>query len=294
MAFQQLHDPGLLFVMAMLNKDQSLDAARDAIVKALDDIVKSPPSPEEIENARTQLLRGLQNSLSDPQAIATGALTAAISQGDWRLMFLRHDRLSDVSVADVVRVAKAYLKPSNRTVGYYTPDLNPDRTVVQPVVDLARTLNNYQSAMTTTRAESFDPTIANISSRIARSRLANGMRIAVLSKKTANNMVTATINLRFGDATTLANQRTSALFAANLIMQGTKTHTRQQLQDEFRKLNAQVTVALGIGGGQRGAPSAGQSLTNNVTASTYGAGRKFSGCCPSGGRNSQGTGLCAG
>ena len=30
------------------------------------------------------------------------------------------------------------------------------------------------------------------------------MKVAVLSKKTANNIVTATIDLRFGDQTTLA------------------------------------------------------------------------------------------
>ena len=277
MGFAQWHDPGLLQVAATLNKDQSLDAARDALFQALDDVVKTPPSAEEVESARTQLLRGLENSLSDPQAIATGALTAAISQGDWRLMFLRHDRLSDVSAADVVRVANAYLKPSNRTVGYYIPDMNPDRTVVPSVVDLAGTLDNYRNTVTVARADAFDPTIANINSRIARSRLANGMRITVLSKTTANNMVTATISLRFGDETTLANQITAARFAANLLMQGTKTHTRQQLQEEFRKLNAQVSVDLGaIAGGQRGAIAAAQPPpVNNVTASITAPAQSF-------------------
>ena len=33
-----------------------------------------------------------------------------------------------------------------------------------------------------------------------RSKLPNGMKVAVLSKKTANNIVTGTIELRFGDA----------------------------------------------------------------------------------------------
>ena len=72
MGFRQLHDPGLMQVSATLIKDQSLDAARDAILKALDDVVKNPPAAEEVERVRTQLLRGLENSLSDPQAIATG------------------------------------------------------------------------------------------------------------------------------------------------------------------------------------------------------------------------------
>jgi zinc protease len=277
MALAPFHDPGLLQVRAVLNKDQSLDAARDAILKALDDIVKNPPSPPEVESARTQLRRELENNLSDPQAIATGALTAAIAQGDWRLMFLRHDRLADVSAADVVRVAKAYLKPSNRTVGYFIPDTNPDRTVVPPVVDLASTLDNYKNSVTVARAESFDPTIDNIDSRIGRTQLANGMRIAVLSKTTANNMVTAMINLRFGDETSLTDQTTAARFAANLLMQGTKTLTRQQIQDEFRKLNAQVNVGIGaLPAGQRGAIAAAQlPPVNNVTASITAPAQNF-------------------
>src|SRR5262245_10419962 len=207
MGFRQLHDPGLIQVSATLNKDQSLDAARDAIFKALEEVVKNPPTAAEVERVRSQLLRGLENNLSDPQSIATGALNAAISQGDWRLMFLQHDLLSDVSPADVVRVAKSYLKPSNRTVGYFIPDMDPDRTVVPASPDLAKTLTNYKSNVNVARAETFDPTIQNIDGRIVRSRLANGMRVAVLSKKTANKIVTATIDMRFGDTESLGNQR---------------------------------------------------------------------------------------
>src|SRR5207249_2220848 len=92
------------------------------------------------------------------------------------------------------------------------------------------------------------------------------------SKKTANNMVTATIELRFGDQTSLANQRQAASFAGSLLMQGTKSHTRQQLQEEFRKLNAQVNVTggggAGGGGGQRGGGGGGGGggAMSNATA----------------------------
>jgi zinc protease len=245
MGFRQLHDPGLIQISAALNKDQSLDAARDVVYKVLEDVVRNPPTKEEVDRVRTSLLRGLQNSLSDPQAIATGALNTAISQGDWRLMFLEHDLLSDVSSADVVRVAKEYLKPSNRTVGYFIPDPNPDRTVVPDSPPLAKTFANYTSNVTIAKGENFDPTIDNIQSRVAQSRLNNGMRVVVLSKKSPNNMVTASIELRFGDQTSLINQRQASTFAASLAMYGTKTHTRTQLQDEFRKLNARVSIANG-------------------------------------------------
>jgi zinc protease len=249
MRFQGLHDPGLVEVSATLTKDQSPDAVRDAIFKALQDVIDNPPSAADVDRVRTQLLRGLENSLSNPQSIATGALNSAISQGDWRLMFLQHDRLKDVQPSDVVRTAKAYFKPSNRTVGYYIPDMNPDRTVVPPTPDLDATLRNYKSTVTIVHAETFDPTVANIESRVVRSKLANGMKVTVLPKKTENNIVTASIELRFGDAATLAGQREAAAFAGSLLMSGTRSHTRSQLQDEFRKLNAQVTASGGGGGG---------------------------------------------
>jgi len=252
MNFQLQHDPGLVIVSASLNQDQSLDSVRDAIYKALDDVVKNPPTREEVDRITSQLARGLENSLSNPQSIATGALNSAIAQGDWRLMFLQHDRLQDIVPTDVVRAAQTYFKPSNRTVGYYIPDLAPDRTVIASTPDLAETFKNYTSKVSVVRGESFDPTIANIDSRIVRSKLSNGMKVAVLSKKTANNIVSAAIDLRFGDATTLAGQREAASFAGALLMSGTKSHSRADIQEELRKLNAQVTVSGGGGGGGGG------------------------------------------
>lgn len=258
MGFQMQHDPGLIQVSATLTNDQSLDAARDAIFKALEDIVKNPPTQADVDRVRTQLLRGLENSLANPQQIATGALNSSIAQGDWRLMFLQHDRLKDIQPADVVRVAKAYLKPSNRTVGYYIPDMAPERTVVPPTPTFSSILSGYVSTVKVEHGESFDPTIANIESRLVRSKLANGMKLAILPKKSANNMVTGTIELRFGDQTSLAGQREAASFAGSMLMNGTKTKTRQQLQDEMRKLQAQINVSGGGGGGGGGGRGGGR------------------------------------
>jgi zinc protease len=272
MGFQQQHDPGLVQISATLTQDQSLDAARDAIYKALDDVVKNPPTREEVERVTSQLARGLENSLSNSQSIATGALNSAIAQGDWRLMFLQHDRLQDINPSDLVRAAQTYFKPSNRTVGYYKPDPAPDRTVVPPAPDLEATLRNYTSKVAVVRGESFEPTIANIDSRVVRSRLPNGMKVAVLSKKTANNIVLGTIELRFGDQTTLVGQREAASLAGGLLMAGTKSRTRQQIQEALRKLNAQVNVsggggaAGGRGGGGRGGGGGMSSATASISA----------------------------
>jgi zinc protease len=259
-----LHDPGLIVLTAALNKDQSLDEARKTLIQTIEAVATDPPTREEVERVRTGLLRNLEDNLSDPQSIATGALNTAISQGDWRLMFLQHDRLKDVQPADLVRVAKAYFKASNRTVGYYIPDAAPDRTVVPETPDLEALLKDYKSSVVISRGESFDPTPANIESRLARSKLPNGMKLVVLPKKTANDMVAAVIELRFGGEATLAGKSGAAQFAGSLINTGTTSKNRQQLADEMQKLNARIVVSGGggggfggRGGGGRGAPTGG-------------------------------------
>ncbi len=243
------------------------------MIQTIEAVATDPPTREEVERVRTGLLRNLEDNLSDPQSIATGALNTAISQGDWRLMFLQHDRLKDVQPADLVRVAKTYFKASNRTVGYYIPDAAPDRTVVPETPDLVALLKDYKSSVVISRGESFDPTPANIESRLARSKLPNGMKLVVLQKKTANDMVTAVIDLRFGDGATLAGRNAAAQFAGSLINSGTRSKTRQQLADEMQKLNARIVVSGGGGfggrGGGRGAPTGGGgvfSASANISA----------------------------
>jgi zinc protease len=257
MSVSMLHDPGLITLSAGLNKDQSLDEVRKVLIETLEGVLQNPPTKEEIERVTTNLLRNLEDSLSDPQSIATGALNTAISQGDWRLMFLQHDRMKDVSAADVVRVAKAYLKASNRTVGYYRPDPAPERTVVPDAPNLTELLKDYKSTVTVAQGESFDPSPANIEQRVVRSKLANGMKIVALPKKTDGNLVTGTVELRFGDAQTLAGRNAVAMVAGSLLSAGTRSKTREQLADEMRKLNARISVsggggAAGAGGGGRG------------------------------------------
>ncbi len=272
MSADRLHDPGLIVLSANLNKDQSLDAAKKALIDVLAEIAKTPPNKEEVERVRIGLLRQLERSLADSQTLAMGPLNAAISQGDWRLMFLEHDRLEDVSPADVQRVAQAYFKASNRTVGYYIPDVAPDRTVVPATPDLETLLANYKSNVSVSHGESFDPTPANIESRVVRAKLGNGMRLVFLPKQTAGERFTANLELRFGDENSLKGQNAAAEFAGVLIMRsGTKTHTRDQLQEELRKLDANVIISGGggSGGGGRGGFGPGGNIYSanaNVTA----------------------------
>jgi zinc protease len=248
MRFGQQHDPGLLEVSAGLSKDQSIDEARKIINETLKGIVSEPPTKDEVERVKNRLLQGMEQQWTDAQQIGLG-LSTPIAQGDWRLRFLDYDRIKQVTPEDLVRVAKAYIKESNLTVGVYIADPAPDRTAVPETPDLNKVFANYKSSIAISRAEEFDPTPANIEKRLVRSKLANGMKVAVLPKKMAGGTITAAIELHFGDAKTLSGQNAAAQFAGGLLMSGTKNRTRQQIQDEMEKLNARINVSGGGGGG---------------------------------------------
>ena len=106
--------------------------------------------------------------------------------------------------------------------------------------------------MNITRGESFDPAPANIEARVTRSALANGMKVVMLKKQTANNMVSASIELSFGDSQSLDGRNAAAGLASSLLLRGTKSKTRQQIQQEMDKLDARINVGGGGGGGRGG------------------------------------------
>ena len=249
MGFRPLHDPGLVTLSASLSKDQSPDEVRKIMIDTLAGVISEAPTKDEVDRVKTRLARALERNLSDPQSLATGAMNESIAEGDWRLMFLQHDWIEKVTPEDVVRVAKTYFKASNRTIGYYVADASPDRTVVPATLDLDATLSSYRSSINVAHGEAFDPTPANIEARTQRSKLVNGMKVVVLPKKTEGDRVSATIDLRFGNTDTLKGKNEAAQLAGSLLGRGTKTHTRQQLQDLMRQLDAQIAATGGGGGG---------------------------------------------
>jgi len=224
------------------------EEVRKIIGETLKGIVSEPPTKEEVDRVKTRLTRNMEQQLTDAQQVAMG-MTTPVSQGDWRLMFLQHDRIQQVTPEDLVRVTKAYIKDSNLTVGVFIPDPAPDRATVPNAPTLSSFLTNYKSSITVSRAEEFDPTPANIEKRVVRSKLANGMKVAMLPKKMAGGTVSVAIELHFGDAKTLSGHNAAAQLAGSLLMSGTKTRNRQQIQDEMEKLNARIQVSGGGGGG---------------------------------------------
>ncbi|HVH29205.1 MAG TPA: pitrilysin family protein [Vicinamibacterales bacterium] len=238
----QLHDPGYALFGAEVRQESSLDAARDALLQAVDDIGRNPPTSEELERARAALLKQIDLDLNSSNRIGL-QLTEWIGMGDWRLLFLHRDRLRSATGADVQRAAARYFKPSNRTVGLFLPTAKPDRSEIAAVPDVASVLKGYKGDPAIATGEAFDPAPANIDARTVRSTLPGGLRLTLLEKRTRGRTVVADLTLRFGDEKSLMNRRVAGDLAADMLMRGTLKRTRQQIQDELDRLKARVRVS---------------------------------------------------
>jgi zinc protease len=238
-----LHDPGYVYFGAALDKSASLDKARDALIQAVESLRKDKITAEEVERARTALLNDFEKS-----QLETGAFVRALSEfaaiGDWRLFFLYRDRLRKVSLEDVQRAAERYLKPANRVLGVFVPTEQPDRAEIPAATGLDEALAAYRGDDSKSLAlgEAFDPSPANIESRVVRRQLANGINAALLSKKTRGGRVVVNLALHWGDEKSLFNREVACDFAGSMLIRGSKQHTRAQLKDAFEKLNATVSV----------------------------------------------------
>ncbi len=236
----QWHDPTLAVFGAEVRQGDSLETARDTLLATIEGITATPPTKDEVERARSQLLKNIELALNNSDQIGV-TLSEFIGAGDWRLYFLHRDRLRKVTPEEVTATAARYFKPSNRTLGMFIPTAKPDRAEIPATPDLAAALKDYKGDATVAEGEAFDPSPANIEARTARSTV-EGLKLALLQKKTRGGKVVAQMTLRYGDEKSLMNRVTAAQLAGAMLMRGTAKHTRQQIQDELDRLKARASV----------------------------------------------------
>ena len=237
-----LREPGVLMAWADVRKEQSIDSARTAMLRVLDDARTSTFSTEDVERARNELVSGIEQVLDNSENVGF-ALTEYEASGDWRLLHITRDRLKAVTAADVQRVAAAYLKPDNRTTVAYLPTEKPDRVEIPAAPDVQTLVRGYTGTQKVAEGEAFDATPANIDARTRRADLPGSLRVTLLPKRTRGEVVQGNVVLRFGTVQSLSGRRVAAGIAGAMLMRGTTERTRQQMKDTLDKLKASVNVS---------------------------------------------------
>ena len=259
-----LAEPGFAYFGAELKSDQPIDAARAALIAAVEDIARLPFTQAELDRARNIWLRGFTQSLNDPQRVGLG-LSEFVAEGDWRLGFDRRDRVKAATLTDVNRVAAAYFVASNRTLGSFIPSPTPLRAPAPARVDVAAMMKDFKGGDAVLAGEDFDVSPANIARRTTLAALPGpaGVRTAFLPKTTRGGKVVVSISLRLGDEKSLFNKELAGAGAASMLARGTTRLSREELAAAFEMLQ----TSWSVGGGATGVAMSMETTRANLAAS---------------------------
>ena len=241
-----LFDPGFTLFAAQLAADQDAEAARTVLLQTLEGLAQQPFTDEEVERARGKWMRDWEKGFTDPEAIGI-SLSEYVALGDWRLYFLLRDRVKAIRTADVNRVAQAHLLPANRTLAQYVPTPQPRRAPAPAAVDVVAQMKEFKPVEKIAAAEAFEASPANIESRTRRGTVEPGLKMALLPKSTRGDAVSAQIVLRLGSLETLKGQTTAASLLPRLLDKGSRSLSRQQVQDRLTALKTELAFSGGAG-----------------------------------------------
>ena len=241
MGLPDLHDPGFIMASVRLSMDQSLDEARQILLKTVEGVVTEPPTKEEVERAKTRMLKQYRTGDERIRRPSRSISASTPRQGDWRLLFLdarRHQeghrgrraaRRQGVSEGIQPHARPASSRPRTRTAPKFRP---------RPISLRAQGFQGRRSGRRTARRSIPLPPISK--SRVVRSTLPDGMKMSLLSRR---RPAAARWSLRSPSASATRSRssgnRPSPQITGGLLMRGTKNKSRQQIQDEIDRLKAQ-------------------------------------------------------
>ncbi len=236
-------EPGVYEIKAKVRADQDPEKVLGKLLETVEGSAKSGFTDEEIERAKSALLADIDVRLRDSTTIGV-LLSEFAAIGDWRLLFVIRDRYKMVTKADVERVAGLYLVSTNRTSGVFFPTKAPERTTIPDAPSIADTLALYKGSSDVETGEAFLATPENIEKRTTRTAV-EGVRLALLPKKTRGNSVKVEFRLHFGDEKSLVGRDTAQALLPSLLLRGTKKASYTEIRDRLDKIKTKLALSSG-------------------------------------------------
>ena len=244
---ESMRDPGLFGAFVVVPKDGDSAKAQTELLKQVEKLAEQPVTQAEVDESRQRIANSFDLYFTDVNAVGMG-LSEYLAAGDWRLLFTTRDAIDKVTAADVNRVAAAYLKPSNRTLGRFVPTEKPDRAEIPTAPDAAKVVEGYQGRAVVAAGENFDPSPQNLQARTQTFTLGDGLKVSLLPKKTRGQTVVVNAKFRFGDVASVTGRQNAAGMAGAMLMRGSKSMTRQQIDQRFEALKTQANVSGSLQG----------------------------------------------
>ena len=240
----QWQEPGLAFYFAEVDKTSDLTKTKDVLLDVVESLASNPITKDEVDRVKRSLIKNIELASNSSERIALD-LSEWLAMGDWRLYFLNRDRIEAVTLEDVQRVANTYLVRNNRTLGQFIPSETAERVTIPAVASVADMVEGYTGRKQVAQGELFEPSFDNIAKRSEVIAFKNGTKAVMLDKKTRGESVSLSMMFQYGNLDKLMNKGMVGNATAAMLTRGAAGMSRQEIQDEFDKLKARVSISGG-------------------------------------------------
>jgi zinc protease len=114
-------DPSLFEISAQPRNGVAAEKLEQAIYAVVNELEAKGPEADELQKAKNQAIANYYRSLQSIAGRAQAIGTQEVIFGDWHRMATVEKQIQAVTGADIQRVMKQYLQPTNRTVAILVP-----------------------------------------------------------------------------------------------------------------------------------------------------------------------------
>lgn len=230
-------EPGFMYIQVNVPSDKDAAEVQKIVRNTFDDF--KPITQEELDRAKANLLNNIDQISRNSSFLGT-YMSEFIGAGDWRLSFIQRDRIEAMTLESINEVAKKYFIPSNRTMGRFMPDKEPQRVTLEHTQGLENLVTSYKGREDMGTGEVFDVSFDNIQSRLDRGKILDHINYGIINKENRGEVVNINFVMRNGSVDDFMNMGMTPNFTASMLNKGTKSKTRQQIQDELSKLKSSI------------------------------------------------------
>ena len=233
-------EPSFMYFNVDVPSNKSLNEAEEIFLGIFDGLADNPISEAELKRAKANLMKQMDQINRNSAYLGT-YMSEFIGAGDWRLSFIHRDRIEAMTLDKVNTVLKKYFIKTNRTIGNFIPTKEPIRVEIPHTMDINALVKDYKGKKGFEAGESFDVSYDNIQKRLSSGNLSSSeIEYGFIKKNNRGKTVIVSFNFRNGNVNDLMNKGMTAGYTARMLNKGTKTLSRQDIQDKLSALKSSI------------------------------------------------------
>ncbi|KLT70180.1 M16 family metallopeptidase [Flavobacterium sp. ABG] len=238
-------DASFMYFGVAVPNDKDIKETENIVRAELDKITTTKYTDEDVNRAKAKLIKQIESVKNNTISFAVG-LTEIIGAGDYRLGFIYRDAVEKLTKEDIQRVAEKYFKSNNRTIGIFIPSKDEQRLKAVEYTDeqLVALTKDYKGKAIEKEAAPFEASIKNLKQNLVEGKLSNGAKYGLVKKEIKGGKVQASFKFYVSNEKDLEGKADVGGILAQLLKTGTKTRTKEQIQDQLDQLKSSVNFGF--------------------------------------------------